>query len=159
MIVELARSSEAWCFLSGRWFFRSCLTASGRRQQNLSKNAVFLGFQTTRSGVFWRGFGTSFQKHGVSPLETDFFEVVWPLAAAGNRICRKISFSRISDDTLGNFLAWFCQRHGVSPPGRWLLFYCQQPQATESAEKSVEKCCFSRISDDTLGTFLAWFWN
>ena len=43
------------------------------------------------------------------------------------------------------------------PPGADFskLFYCQQPQATES----LEKCCFSKISDDTLGSFLAWFWN
>ena len=38
----------------------------------------------------------------------DFFEAVLLLAAAGNRISRKmLLFSRISDDTLGSFLAWF----------------------------------------------------
>ena len=30
------------------------------------------------------------QRHGVLPLGGDFFEVVWLLAAADNRICRKI---------------------------------------------------------------------
>ena len=58
--------------------------------------------------------------------EVIFFEAVLLLAAAGNRICRKsvekCCFSRISDDTLGSFLARFCnllvlQRHGVSLPG------------------------------------------
>ena len=32
---------------------------------------------------------------------SDFFETVLLLAAASNRICRKIVFSRMSDDTLG----------------------------------------------------------
>ena len=36
-ILGLLRPSEAWCFAPGRWFFRSCFTASSRRQQNLSK--------------------------------------------------------------------------------------------------------------------------
>ena len=33
--------------------------------ENLSKNVVFLGFQTTRQGVFWRGFGTSSSFRGM----------------------------------------------------------------------------------------------
>ena len=38
----------------------------------------------------------------------DFFEAVLLLEAAGNRISRKMQlFSRISDDTLGSFLASF----------------------------------------------------
>ena len=73
-------------------------------------------------GVQFWGFSV-LQRHGVSPPGGDFFEAVLLLAAAGNRICRKmLLFSRISDDTLGSFLAWFwnllvLQRHGVSPPG------------------------------------------
>ena len=35
------------------------------------------------------------------PPGSDFFETVLLLAAASNRICRKIVFSRMSDDTLG----------------------------------------------------------
>ena len=35
------------------------------------------------------------------PPGSDFFEPVLLLAAASNRICRKIVFSRMSDDTLG----------------------------------------------------------
>ena len=45
------------------------------------------------------------------PPGADFFEAVLLLAAAGNRISpkslEKCCFSRISDDTLGSFLAWF----------------------------------------------------
>ena len=48
VVLALARPSEAWCFPLGSCFFRSCFTASSRRQQNLSKNVVFPGFQTTR---------------------------------------------------------------------------------------------------------------
>ena len=48
VVLELARPSEAWCFPAGKLFFRSCFTASSRRQQNLSKNAVFLRFQKRR---------------------------------------------------------------------------------------------------------------
>ena len=43
MVLALARPSEAWCFPPGGWFFRSCFSASSRRQQNLSKNDIFLG--------------------------------------------------------------------------------------------------------------------
>ena len=41
------------------------------------------------------------------PPGADFFEAVLLLAAAGNRISRKMLISRISDDTLESFLAWF----------------------------------------------------
>ena len=107
-------------------------------------------------------------------------------AAAGDRISRqslsrqslstidKCFFSRISDDTLGSFFAWFwtllvLQSHGVLLPGAAFFEavlpaissssrrhqFCEQPQATES----VDKCCFSRFPDDTLGSFFAWFWT
>ena len=52
MVLELARPSEPWCFLPGADFFEAVLllavAASSRRQQNLWKNVVFLGFQTGR---------------------------------------------------------------------------------------------------------------
>ena len=74
-VLELGRPSGAWCFppgnsskyrtrssssnsCSSRGFWRgssssrssssSMRTSNSRRQQNLSKNVVFLGFQTTR---------------------------------------------------------------------------------------------------------------
>ena len=70
---------------------------------------VFLGFQTGRLALFWRGVGTS----------SSFRAMVFS--------CRQLLFSK--------------------------LFYCEQPQATESLEKG----CFSRISDATLGSFLHGF--
>ena len=47
MVLDLARPSEAWCFAPGGDFFDTVLllAAAGNR---MSKNAVFLGFQTTR---------------------------------------------------------------------------------------------------------------
>ena len=38
--------------------FSKLFYCSSRRQQKLSKKVVFLGFQTTRWAVFWRGSGT-----------------------------------------------------------------------------------------------------
>ena len=117
---DLARPSEPWCFAAGGCFFRSCFTgisSSSRRQQNLSTNAVFLDF-------------LDFSRFPDDTLGS-FFRVVLDLArpsepwcfaagscffflrvAAGNRISRQMLFFyrifyRISDDRLGNFLAWF----------------------------------------------------
>ena len=44
------------------------------------------------------------------PPGGDFFEAVLLLAAAGNRICRKMLFSGILDDTGGSFLERFWNR-------------------------------------------------
>ena len=92
-------------------------------------------------------------------------------------------FSRISDDTLGSFLAWFWtllvhQSHGVLLPGA-AFFEAVWPASAAAAAAtspassrrrqnlstislstiSLDKCFFSRISDDTLGSFFAWFWT
>ena len=102
------------------------------------------------------------QRHGVFPPAGDFFEAVLRQQPQATEAVEKGCFSRISEVTLGTFLAWFwnllvLQRHGVFPPAGdfFEAVLRQQPQATEA----VEKCCFSRISEVTLGTFLAWFWN
>ena len=96
------------------------------------------------------------------PPAGDFFEAVLRQQPQATEAVEKGCFSRISEVTLGTFLAWFwnllvLQRHGVFPPAGdfFEAVLLQQPQATEA----VEKCCFSRISEVTLGTFLAWFWN
>ena len=119
-------------FSPGRWFFRSCFTASSRRQQNLSKNAVFSDFRRHVRQFF--GVVLELARRPSEawcfPAGRWFFRSCFTAAAAGNR--------RVSDDTLGSFLAWFwnwlvLQRHGVSPPGSDFfeaVFYCQQPQAT-----------------------------
>ena len=102
------------------------------------------------------------QRHGVFPPAGDFFEAVLRQQPQATEAVEKGCFSRISEVTLGTFLAWFwnllvLQRHGVFPPAGdfFEAVLLQQPQATEA----VEKGCFSRISEVTLGTFLAWFWN
>ena len=124
------------------------------------------------------------QRHAVFPPAGDFFEAVLRQQPQATEAVEKGCFSRISEVTLGSFLAWFwnllvLQRHGIFPPADtflawfWTLLVLQQhgvfppagdffeavlrqqPQATEA----VEKGCFSRISEVTLGTFLAWFWN
>ena len=48
MVLELARPSEAWCFAPGSDFFEAFLLLAAASNRILSKNAVFLGFQTTR---------------------------------------------------------------------------------------------------------------
>ena len=89
----------------------------------------------------------------------------------------KRCFSRISDETLGSFLACFGTsssfRGTVFSPGRWFFRSCFTAAAagnrscrktlfsriseeTESSE-AVEKRCFSRISEATLGSFSAPF--
>ena len=104
------------------------------------------------------------QRHGVFPPAGDFFEAVLLQQPQATEAVAKCCFSslRISEVTLGTFLAWFwnllvLQRHGVFPPAGdfFEAVLLQQPQATEAVEKS----CFSRISEETLGSFLAWFWN
>ena len=61
-----------------------------------------------KDGKVWRLLAV---KQLLSLPGGDFFGAVLRLAAAGNRICRKsvekCCFSRISDDTLGSFLARF----------------------------------------------------
>ena len=99
-------------------------TSNSRRQQNLSKNVVLLlaaaGNRICRKMLFFQDFrrhvrqffSVVLSQAWCFPSPTgDCFEAVLLLAAAGNRICRiicrKMLFSRISDDTLGTFLAWF----------------------------------------------------
>ena len=97
-------------------------SASSRRQQNLltisRQCAVFLGFQTTRLGGFLAWFWNLLvlRSHGVLLPGAAFFEAIVPASAAAAATCEQLQatdslekscFSRISDDTLGSFLAWF----------------------------------------------------
>ena len=63
VVLELACPSEAWCFAPP--------PPPGR--------IVFLGFQTTRWGVFWRGFGTSSSFRGMvfRPQEVIFSKLFY----------------------------------------------------------------------------------
>ena len=162
MVLGLARPSEVRCFPPGRWFFRSCFTAAAAGNRSCRKMLFFQDFRSDVNffGVFWNLL--VLQRHGVSPPAGDFFEAVLLQQPQATEAVEKGCFSRISEVTLGTFLAWFwdllvLQRHGVfRPAGDFFeAVLRQQPQATEA----VEKGCFSRISEVTLGTFLAWFWN
>ena len=182
VVLELARPSEAWCFPPGRWFFRSCFTAAAAGNRSCRKKVVFLVTVSNFLAWFWNL--PVLQRHAVFPPAGDFFEAVLRQQPQATEAVEKGCFSRISEVTLGSFLAWFwnllvLQRHGIFPPADtflawfWTLLVLQkhgvfppagdffeavllqQPQATEA----VEKGCFSRISEVTLGTFLAWFWN
>ena len=152
-------------------FFRSCFPASGRRQQKFSKNVVFLGFQTGRQALFWRGFGTSssFRAMVFSCRELLFSKLFSCERPQATEILEKSCFMLFYVVFLGfqkGRQALFWRGFGTSSSFRAMvfscrellfskLFSCERPQATEILEKG----CFSRISDGTLGTFLAWFWN
>ena len=149
------------------------LAAAGNRIcRKFVEKCCFATISDDTLGSFWARFWNllALQRHGVSLPGGDFFEAVLLLAAAGNRICRKsvvkCCFSRISDDTLGSFLARFwnllvLQRHGVSLPGGdfFEAVLLLAAAGNRICRKFVEKCCFATISDDRLGNFLARFWN
>ena len=80
--------------------FSKLFYCSGRRQQKLWKKVVFLGFRE-KVAVFWRGFGTFSEAAG------DFFEAVLLQQPQATEAVEKGCFSRISEETLGSFLAWF----------------------------------------------------
>ena len=94
VVLDLARPSEPWCFAAGSCFFRSCLTgiSSSSRRHQSCEQP-----QATESL-------DNLSLDNLSRQSTNAF------------------FSRISDDTLGSFFAWFwtllvLQSHGVLLPG------------------------------------------
>ena len=81
-------------------------------------STFFLAFQTTRLGGFLAWFWNLLvlRSHGVLLPGAAFFEAIVPASAAAAATCEQLQatdslekscFSRISDDTLGSFLAWF----------------------------------------------------
>ena len=134
-------------------------------------STVFLGFQTGRLAVFWRGFGTSSSFRAMvfscrKVILSKLFECKQPQATESLEKC---CFSTVFLGFQTGRLAVFSHGFGTSSSFRAMvfscrkvilskLFECKQPQATESLE-NLEKCCFSRISDGTFGSFSAWFWN
>ena len=112
-------------------------SASSRRQQNLSTNAVFLGFPDDTLGSFFAWFWTLLvlPSHGVLLPGAAFFEAVLPASAAAAAATSSASSRR--QQNLSTLLV--LQNLLFSK-----LFYRhqqQQPQATES----LDKCCFSRF--------------
>ena len=76
---------------------------------DLSKNVVFLGFQTGRLAVFSHGFGTSSSFRAMvfscrKVILSKLFECKQPQATES---LEKGCFSSISDGTFGSLLAWF----------------------------------------------------
>ena len=70
---------------------------------------------------------------------SDFFETVLLLAAASNRICRKIVFSRMSDDTLGTsiYLVYISIRFQDVTFGNFLIYMA--PMGVKNMGKSTQK--------------------
>ena len=123
MVLELARPSEARCFPPRQVIFSKLFYCSTRRQQKLSKNVVFpLGkccFSRISDDTLGELFGVVLELARPSeapcfPPAGDFFEAILlqqPQAILqqpqATEAVEKCCFSRISDDTLGSFLAWF----------------------------------------------------
>ena len=100
MVLELARPSEARCFPPGGDFFEAVLLqqpqAKGSQKHHfLSVSDVTLGI----FGVQFWGFSV-LHCHGVFPSGDQQQQ-------QATEAVEKCCFSRISDDTLGSFLAWF----------------------------------------------------
>ena len=109
------RPSVPWCFAVSESPARTSLW----RAWELQFGAGFLSVQkaTLGSGACLLGAASVLQCHGV---------LLFQNRPQATESVEKCCFSRISDDTLGSFLAWFwnslalqlvLQRHGVSPPG------------------------------------------
>ena len=84
------------------------------------------------------------------PPGGDFFEAVLLQQPQATEAVEKCCFSRISDDTLGSFLAWFWNYSSsfrgtvFFPPGGdfFEAVLLQQPQATESVENLSKNVVF-----------------
>ena len=94
----------------------------------LSKNAVFLGFQKTRWGVFWRGFGTSvLYCHGVSLSGGCGFVrsfLAQELRFGTGQVAQKASKSSFSMGFRSYVRQFFGAFFAPSPSFRALLFGC-----------------------------------
>ena len=89
------------------------------------KNHPFLWVSEVTLGSFLARFWNLFvlQRHGVSPPAGDFFEAVLLQQPQATEAVEKGCFSRISEETLGSFLAWFWNLfvHGAFQSGSCLL--------------------------------------
>ena len=73
------------------------------------KNHPFLWVSEVTLGSFLARFWNLFvlQRHGVFPPAGDFFEAVLLQQPQETEAVEKCCFSRISEETLSSFLAWF----------------------------------------------------
>ena len=145
MVLDLARPSEPWCFAAGSCFFRSCFTgisSSSRRHQFCEQPQVTESFDLARPSELWcfAAGGCFFRScfTGISSSNRRHQSCEQPQATESlDNLSTMCCFSRISDDTLGSFLAWFwtllvLQSHGVLLPGaaffEAVLPACEQQQ-------------------------------
>ena len=114
--LELARPSEARCFSPGGDFFEAVLLQQPQATEGNRSCQKMLFFEDFRRHVrqfFWRGFGTSSSFRGTvfSPRQVIFSKLFYCSSRRQQKLSKKIEknvvFLRISDDTLGSFLAWF----------------------------------------------------
>ena len=130
VVLDLARPSEPWCFAAGSCFFRSCFTgisSSSRRHQFCEQPQVTESFDLARPSELWcfAAGGCFFRScfTGISSSNRRHQSCEQPQATESlDNLSTMCCFSRISDDTLGSFLAWFwtllvLQSHGVLLPG------------------------------------------
>ena len=101
VVLELARPLEACCFPPLGDFFEAVLLQQPQATESVEKCCF-----SVRGMVFPCPGG-----------DCCFIARSRRQQNLSKNLSKKCCFSRISDDTLGSFLAWFCQRHGVSPPG------------------------------------------
>ena len=130
MVLDLARPSEPWCFAAGSCFFRSCFTGISSSSppppllRAAAGNRIFRPCSSFRAMVFLLP-GAAFSKlfTGISSSNRRHQSCEQPQATESlDNLSTMCCFSRISDDTLGSFLAWFwtllvLQSHGVLLPG------------------------------------------
>ena len=94
-------------------------------QQPQLKNHPFLWVSEVTLGSFLARFWNLFvlQRHGVFPPAGDFFEAVLLQQPQATEAVEKGCFSKISEETLGSFLAWFWNLfvHGAFQSGSCLL--------------------------------------
>ena len=172
MVLDLARPSEPWCFAAGSCFFRSCFTgisSSSRRHHFCEQPQVTESFDLARPSELWcfAAGGCFFRScfTGISSSNRRHQSCEQPQATESlDNLSTMCCFSRISDDTLGSFLAWFwtllvLQSHGVLLPGAaffeaGLLASAAAAAAAATSRASsrrrqnlstIDKCCFSML--------------
>ena len=130
MVLALARSSEPWCFPAGSCFFSKLFYCQQYCQQLQAIESRQKGFFSRISAFFeavllpvaaGNRISRSLEKRCFSRILGYFFSTLFyclskKVIFLGFQAGR--FFSRISDDTLGTFLAWFwhslvLQSHGV----------------------------------------------
>ena len=133
-------------------FFEAVLRQQPQATEAVEKCCFSKISEVTLTFLAWFWDLLVLQRYRVFPPAGDFFEAVLRQQPQATEAVEKGCFSRISEVTLGTFLAWFwdllvLQRHGVfRPAGDFFeAVLRQQPQATEAVEKG---CFFQDFRSD-----------